>query len=428
MRNRQFCTPHLINLPSVKALERVVFDERSIRESWFQDLLFKNPSLIPIDDIEPLFGPMIPLVREMPTDVGPVDIAYINPQGFLTLVETKLFRNPQSRREVVAQILDYATAISKWSYQDLCDAIRTKRRLDIGTPTTLQAPIENDPDPIKPLVCDQPDYDEARFIDAVSQNLARGRFLLLIVGDGIQSGIEHLTDTLAATPHLGFSLALVELALFKTGESNSSYFVQPRILARTKEVVRAVIEIRPPLTPTDVVVSLPEVTSGGKGDRRRLTEEVMFETIAASLGKATTDQFRAFLSECEKLGIEPEARDTSISLFWYEPNTDRRFSFASIYADDGRVDVRFVLHNYRKSGLNQAIGTKYVNTLASLIPGAIVKENFKEGKAWTRIYVGPREITLADLLPKSPNWLNALQQVIQETEADGATKSNDEPA
>jgi hypothetical protein len=42
----------------------------------------------------------------------------------LVLGEAKLIRNPQSRREVVAQALDYARALTGWTYEDLQDATR----------------------------------------------------------------------------------------------------------------------------------------------------------------------------------------------------------------------------------------------------------------------------------------------------------------
>ncbi len=428
MQDRQFCTPHLVNLSAVTRLDRVKFDERTIREGWFQNLLFKNPSIIPIDEIEPVFGPMIPVAREMPTDKGPVDIVYISATGYLTLVETKLFRSPEARRIVVAQIVDYAAAVSKWTYEDLCNAVRAKRRLDENEQSTASDPREGDKDPIKALVCDHPDYDEALFIDSVSRNLTQGRFLLLIVGDGIQSGVEHLAETLARTPHLGFTLSLLELALFKTGTSDKEYFVQPRVLARTKEVVRAVIELRAPLTPADIKVTLPEIIVGGKvGGRRRLTEEAMFETIAESLGKPVVDQFRAFLSECDTLGIEPEGRDTSISLFWYEPNTERRFSFGSVFADGGRVGMWFVRHNYHKSGLDPSIGLEYVRRVAALVAGATVLDRASHGVKGLRVLVGEREITLADLMPKSAAWLDAIRDVIAKTEAGGAAKLSTAP-
>jgi hypothetical protein len=421
MQDRQFCTPHVVDGSTVTKLTRILFDERSIREPWFQNLLFQNPTLFPIDEIEPLFGPLIPVARELPTSVGPVDIVYINPRGYLTLVETKLFRNPEARREVVGQILDYATAISKWTYEDLCQAVGRSRRDDASYPASGRGASAPESDPISGLVCDDPDYDEARFIDTVSSNLARGRFLLLIAGDGIQAGVEHLADTLARTPHLGFSLALVEMALFKTGEQQDRLFVQPRVLARTREVVRAVIELRTGLTPADVQVTLPEVISGeGGGGRRRLTEEAMFETIAASLGQPIADQFRLFLAECEKLGIRPQPVSASISLHWLEPNTEETFTFGSVYADGGWVDLWFVHRRYQRTGIDEQIGREYVEAVAALVPRLLAAEGLTRGKLWA--LKGDRRVTLADLLPKSAEWLAALRNVITKTEAAGAAK------
>lgn len=273
------------------------------------------------------------------------------------------------------------------------------------------------------LVRDHPDFDEAGFIDAVTKNLAQGRFLLLVAGDGIRHGVEQLADTVAAAPALRLTFALLEIALFKTGAADNAMVAQPRVLARTREIVRAVVELRAPLAPKDVTVSPPAVADDGDGGkRRRLTEEAIFDTMADSLGESVVDQFRGFLRECEKIGIEPEARGTSLSLAWYEPNTGRRFSFASIYADGGVVDLRFVRHNYRKSGIDEKIGTDYVNAVAALAPGARVRENLKEGKAWTRVFVDQREITLADLMPKSIGWIRALADAIARTEKAGAAR------
>ena len=41
------------------------------------------------------------------------------PLGRLTLAEFKLWRNPQARREVIGQILDYAKELASWRYADL---------------------------------------------------------------------------------------------------------------------------------------------------------------------------------------------------------------------------------------------------------------------------------------------------------------------
>ena len=48
-----------------------------------------------------------------------MDALYINPLGRLILAEFKLWRNPQARREVIGQILDYTKELASWNYEDL---------------------------------------------------------------------------------------------------------------------------------------------------------------------------------------------------------------------------------------------------------------------------------------------------------------------
>jgi hypothetical protein len=79
----------------------------------------------------------------------------------------KLWRNAQARREVIGQILDYAKDLSLWSYEDLEAAIM-KASGGKGLYSIIADRVE--------------EIDEAQFIDSVSKNLKRGRFLLLIVG------------------------------------------------------------------------------------------------------------------------------------------------------------------------------------------------------------------------------------------------------
>ena len=112
---------------------------------------------------------------ELQTEAGPADILYITENGQLVVVETKLWRNPEARRVVVAQILDYAKQLTKWSYSDLAK---------LTAMTTKQGPSYL-------LDCVRkvnPNIDEADFVDSVTNSLKSGDFLLLIVGDGIRTG------------------------------------------------------------------------------------------------------------------------------------------------------------------------------------------------------------------------------------------------
>jgi len=78
-----------------------------------------------IGSTESVFSPLISIGREVPTNAGSIDNLYLSSQGYLILVETKLWRNPEARREVVGQIIDYAKEISKWSFKQLEDQVRS---------------------------------------------------------------------------------------------------------------------------------------------------------------------------------------------------------------------------------------------------------------------------------------------------------------
>ena len=123
MKDRQFVTTVLVRDGEATPLRRVPFDERTFDELALQDLLFAHPALIPAGDIEPLFAGLRPLARELPVGGGFLDLIFMNGEGYLTLVETKLWRNPEARRTVVAQIIDYASHLSTWTYDELRQAV-----------------------------------------------------------------------------------------------------------------------------------------------------------------------------------------------------------------------------------------------------------------------------------------------------------------
>lgn len=199
----------------------------SMDESSLRDLLFRFPGSLPIRAIDAAYADPAPVCRELRTPAGPVDALYINERGRLTLAEFKLWRNPQARREVIGQILDYAKELASWSYEDL------QREVSKALKRTGNVPYE--------LVREHaPDIDEAEFVDNVSRHLKRGEFLLLIVGDGIREGVENIVQFVQSHSGLHFTLALVEAALYR--DTAGRTIVQPRVLTRTEIVRRVVIE------------------------------------------------------------------------------------------------------------------------------------------------------------------------------------------
>ena len=198
-------------------------------EAWLRDLLADNPDLLPIEEVDPSFAPLVPLCTELSTEAGPVDAAFISPTGRLTLVECKLWRNPEARRKVIAQILDYARAVSRWSYADL------QRQVAAATGRKGNVPFEA----AREL---QPDLEEAAFVDATARALREGRFLLLIAGDGIREGITSMAELITRNAALGFSFGLVEVALYEFGDCG--LVVQPRVVAKTETIERTFVHVQ----------------------------------------------------------------------------------------------------------------------------------------------------------------------------------------
>jgi hypothetical protein len=216
-------------VPTKRAIRLPFGDTAGRNEAWLRDTLFSNPQIVPIRDIDPSFGPLLPLCRELRTEAGPLDIAFISPTGRLTLVECKLWRNPEARRKVVAQVLDYARAISHWSYSDLQRqvSIATGRQGNIAFDLAKTA---------------DPTLVEHHFADAVVRAMRSGQFLLLIAGDGIREDVGALAELINRNAASGFSLGLVEVALYDLGEDGLA--VQPRVTARTEVIKRNVVIVQ----------------------------------------------------------------------------------------------------------------------------------------------------------------------------------------
>ena len=200
------------------------------REHVLRDLIHDNPTILPVHALDPSFGRLFTVARELNIPgVGFVDVLLADERGRLVVVECKLWRNPQARREVVGQILDYARELSRYAYDDLQRQVAIATKRSGNTLYTLAREAGSD-------------LDEASFVDRVSRDLAAGRFLLLIVGDGITEGTKRIGEYLQGQPGLAFSFGLIEMAEYRYGETGAErVIVQPRMLAQTTVIERHVI-------------------------------------------------------------------------------------------------------------------------------------------------------------------------------------------
>ena len=93
-------------------LQRLPFMTADYNEAWLQELLEDCPDLLPFSQFDGQYYPLVCVGREIPVGSndmrGFIDNLMISPSGAVVIVETKLFRNQESRRTVIAQIIDYA--------------------------------------------------------------------------------------------------------------------------------------------------------------------------------------------------------------------------------------------------------------------------------------------------------------------------------
>ncbi|WP_209440540.1 PDDEXK family nuclease [Paraburkholderia dilworthii] len=202
--------------------------EGDYSEADLQRLIHAHPSCLPIAEIDAIFDDPIAICTELETTAGRIDNLMVTASGLPVIVECKLWRNPEARREVVGQILDYAKELTRWSSSDLQREVRQRLKVD-GDPI------------LKKVRAFAPTIDEIQFNDALTANLRRGRFLLLIVGDGIREGVEAISEYLQAHAGLHFTLGLVEMRMFLTPDGGR--LVVPRVLARTTVLTRTVVAL-----------------------------------------------------------------------------------------------------------------------------------------------------------------------------------------
>jgi len=360
MAGRQHTTPLILERGDVTRLTRVPLTEKAFTEGWLQTLLFEHPELIPVEEIEPVFGPLYPVARELRTDVGPVDLLYVNPEGFLTIAETKLWRNPQARREVVAQLIDYAKCLALWSYEDLRVAVCSAAR---GPKTSG--------DPIVEAISEADDaVDVSRFSDTIARNLRLGRFLLLVVGDGIQESVEQMAEFLARTPQLGFTLALVEMALFRPPEKQEPLLIQPRVVARTREVVRAIVEVRTGVMREDVHVTIPTDVSPTRSTRA-ITEDDYYDRLKAAAGQEAVEFVKAIVDLAPEHDLDVIWSTRGPAIRYVHEGTGHTFKLAR-FLHDGMLEAGAFDRECAKAGIPRSIATDYLEATRAFMPGSVI--------------------------------------------------------
>jgi hypothetical protein len=166
-------------------------------EAHLQEVLAASPELVP-----GCAGNAA--ARELGiTGTGSLDLLLVDDLGALTLVECKLRKNPQIRREVVGQILAYASGLQRMSYAQVAAAFSKVTR------TSLIDAVQQ---------ASGGSVDAVQFEQRVAEALSDGRFRLVVAVDEITEELKGIVEFLNAHFDERIAVMALELGLFKQGD------------------------------------------------------------------------------------------------------------------------------------------------------------------------------------------------------------------
>lgn len=312
-------------------------DPNAFNENLLQELIDATPNVLPVREYLPSTTALFSLGREVPVDLGAnngyIDNLLVTNDGYLVIVETKLYRNPEGIREVIAQTLQYGMAIGQMTIMELEARIKRGQSPALTRNENIRDCVSRqDAEQDRPAVLAD-DFDEA-----LERHLRHGEVLLLIVSDGIHVGVERVTHWLNEQGNSSpFKFGMVELKFFTHGNER---LVVPRTVLKTREVSRhvVVVDIRPTpqATATTAITDDFRNTAGGKIQESRSVRPAALPLTRSDLLRSVDAEDKAFTAELlgalEAYPLDFRGLPTTLQVgFYYPEGSDVFHPLAHLY-------------------------------------------------------------------------------------------------
>lgn len=175
-------------------------------EGKLQDYLESFPSLIPLEEIDETAPKLVCIGKEVGVVPGAMDLLFIDANGILTIVETKLAKNPEARRTVIGQIIEYTSYVSEWTADKVEELANAYLKSDLYE--AMEKFVEGD-------------FSAEDFRASIEQNLRNGRIRLIIAVDEL---VEPLRKTVTyLNSHSDFNILLLLVKRFEESSSRSIF-------------------------------------------------------------------------------------------------------------------------------------------------------------------------------------------------------------
>ena len=293
-----------------------------------------------------------------------------------------------------------------------------------------QSDAQASTDPLIDLVDDDDEeVNERELVDRINRNLRLGRFVLLIVGDGIHEDVEQMADFLNQTPQLQFTLGLVEMGLYAVDPKAEppEFYVQPRIVARTREVTRAVVEIKTTVQPDEVLVSVPPAATDTQSGRAKITKSDFIEQLSRSSSPKVVKFAEWVIEHAQAHGLTITWGDDGPLLKYEDAETGHSFTFGQLSRSGTLASTHRLFGGFRKHGLDRSICRRYLDQVAALIPGATVYTDLtpsgteREGIGKSVNKGEPLDL----LVTRGHEWFKIINATVQDIREALETRDND---
>ena len=251
-------------------------------EASLHRLIQENPNLLPLAG-----SPRLAVLgSEVRLGNGYADILAVEPSGRPAIMEVKLAKNPEARKEIVSQILAYAAFLQGMSVESL-EKVLLRKPSEIASSGSILGAVQDQ---------DQEGaVDADTFTASLQDYLDHGNFRLVLVLDEVSTELERIVAYLDGITVHALTIDVIALSIY--------------------DVNGAKVALPQRITP-EPGVTLPTIAGGGRaaGSKGESTDgpEVFRDSIA-EIGGETREVFEELIAWAEEISALPNVRPSTFT-------------------------------------------------------------------------------------------------------------------
>jgi hypothetical protein len=229
-------------------------------EIFLESIIAQHPGLLGLENRRTgIYGPFV-CFRQVPlkTPAGRLvypDVVILASSGHFIVVEVKLGDNAELKdRDVIAQIIDYASSFASMNEKQLVDLFEKSL---VTSPTWFDFVSKQFPE----------DDNPGELARVIRERIAAGEINLVIACDQVPSGLPEIVRGVASQQSTSFSLDLVEITPYCDPENDEDICFIPSNRLSTEIVSRTTVTVAYQGTTPDVAIETTNTQESSPSER-----------------------------------------------------------------------------------------------------------------------------------------------------------------